>query len=242
MQLEARNVSYNYGSNRTLSDISFQLKSGQFHALLGLNGAGKTTLFGLITRLLALQSGDIQLSNRSLRRHPSSAMKLLGAVFQQSALDLDLTVQQNLEYHAALHGFGRKEAGQRITIELDRFHLSGHADAVVRSLNGGHRRRIEIARALLHQPSILLLDEPSTGLDVETREALIQHVHQLSEHEGLTVLWATHLFDEVLPTDNVLILDKGRLLAHEQASTLLQRLNAATVKEAFLAVTKEHCT
>lgn len=242
MQLEVRNISYDYGSSQALSDISFKLEGGRFHALLGLNGAGKTTLFGLITRLLALQSGDIQLSCRSLRRHPSSAMKLLGAVFQQSALDLDLTVQQNLEYHAALHGFGRKEAGQRIGTELDRFHLSDHATAVVRSLNGGHRRRIEIARSLLHQPSILLLDEPSTGLDVATREALIQHVHQLVENEGLTVLWATHLFDEVLPTDNVLILDKGRLLADEQACTLVRRLNAITVKEAFSAVTKERCT
>lgn len=197
MTIEARDISFRYGDKAVLKEVSFALTSGRFHALLGPNGAGKSTLFGLLTRLLALQQGDVLLGGQSLRKQPAEAMRKIGVVFQQNALDLDLSVRQNLHYHAALHGLSRKEARDRGDRELARFKLLDRADDAVRQLNGGHRRRVEIARALLHQPSLLLLDEPTVGLDVASRRALNEHVRTLCEQDGLTVLWATHLIEEV---------------------------------------------
>lgn len=239
MTLEARGISFHYGRKPVLTNVSFTLADGRFHALLGPNGAGKSTLFGLLTRLLALQQGDILLGGVSLKQQPATAMQQIGVVFQQNALDLDLTVQQNLMYHAGLHGMSLKQARHRCAQELERFELSGRANSPVRQLNGGHRRRVEIARALLHQPSLLLLDEPSVGLDVSSREALNQHVRQLCEDSGLTVLWATHLIEEVRPDDQVLILHKGRLLADSDGHTLCRTKGTSSLAETFRAMTAE---
>jgi ABC-2 type transport system ATP-binding protein len=213
MTIEARNLSFRYGNKPVLKEVSFALTSGGFHALLGPNGAGKSTLFGLLTRLLALQQGDVLMAGQSLKKQPVEAMRNIGVVFQQNALDLDLTVRQNLLYHAALHGLSRKEARVRGDRELERFQLLERANEPVRKLNGGHRRRVEIARALLHEPSLLLLDEPTVGLDVASRRGLNDHVRTLCDSDGLSVLWATHLIEEVRPEDRVLILHEGKLLA-----------------------------
>ncbi|MDV3502474.1 ABC transporter ATP-binding protein [Marinobacter sp. M-5] len=213
MTIEARNLSFRYGNKPVLKEVSFALTSGGFHALLGPNGAGKSTLFGLLTRLFALQQGDILMAGQSLKKQPAEAMRQIGVVFQQNALDMDLTVRQNLLYHAALHGLSRKEARVRGDRELERFQLLERANEPVRKLNGGHRRRVEIARALLHEPSLLLLDEPTVGLDVASRRGLNDHVRTLCDSDGLSVLWATHLIEEVRPEDRVLILHEGKLLA-----------------------------
>ena len=172
MTIEASNLSFRYGDKPVLREVSFVLTSGRFHALLGPNGAGKSTLFGLLTRLLALQQGDILLGGQSLKKQPAEAMRKIGVVFQQNALDLDLTVRQNLQYHAALHGLSRKEARTRGDRELERFNLLDRANDAVRQLNGGHRRRVEIARALLHEPSLLLLDEPTSALDGHSEQVV----------------------------------------------------------------------
>ncbi|SDX32303.1 ABC transporter ATP-binding protein [Marinobacter mobilis] len=239
MTLEARGISFHYGRKRVLNDVSFTLADGRFHALLGPNGAGKSTLFGLLTRLLALQQGDILLGGVSLKRQPATAMHQIGVVFQQNALDLDLTVQQNLMYHAGLHGMSLKESRLRCARELERFELSERAGTPVRQLNGGHRRRVEIARALLHQPSILLLDEPSVGLDVPSRETLNRHVRQLCDDSGLTVLWATHLIEEVRPDDQILILHQGRLLADSDGHSLCRDKGTSSLAETFRTLTGE---
>lgn len=231
MELQANEVSFRYGSREALKNLSFRLKSRQFHGLLGPNGSGKTTLFGLITRLLALQQGQIRLGRHLLDRHATEAMKSLGVVFQQSALDPDLTVLQNLEYHGALQGMNRKDRRQAIDREMARFGLEGRAGTRVRALNGGHQRRVELARALLHSPSLLILDEPTTGLDLDTRHGLICHIHQLCRDEGLTVLWATHLVDEIWPKDNVLLLHEGRLKMQGIAETLCHQTDSADLRE-----------
>ena len=237
MTIEASNLSFRYGDKPVLREVSFVLPSGRFHALLGPNGAGKSTLFGLLTRLLALQQGDILLGGQSLKKQPAEAMRKIGVVFQQNALDLDLTVRQNLQYHAALHGLSRKEARTRGDRELERFNLLDRANDAVRQLNGGHRRRVEIARALLHEPSLLLLDEPTVGLDVASRKALNEHVRTLCEEDGLTVLWATHLIEEVRTDDRVLILHQGQLLADGNGQAICEAEGTRDLAETFHSLT-----
>ena len=237
MSIEIHNLSFSYGTREALKDINLALQEGCFNALLGPNGAGKSTLYALLTRLYALQSGKITIAGRSIAQHPSEVMRKLGVVFQQSTLDLDLTVAQNLYYHAALHGISKRLATPRITAELERFGLSERLHDKVRSLNGGHRRRVEIARALLHQPTILLLDEPSVGLDPSTRKSLNNHIRQLCQQEQLTVLWATHLIEEVQEDDPVTILHQGRILASDIANRLCRQHNIANLNDLFQELT-----
>ncbi|MBV2132669.1 ATP-binding cassette domain-containing protein [Pseudomonas sp. MAP12] len=218
--LEVSGVSFAYGARQALSELDFALAPGRFNALLGPNGAGKSTLIALLTRLYELQGGDIRIGACSVRAKPRQALAQIGVVFQQSTLDLDLSVEQNLRYHAALHGLPRAQAFERIELELARQQLSERRREPVRALNGGHRRRVEIARALLHRPQLLLLDEASAGLDPASRQALNQHVRRLCADDGLTVLWTTHLFDEVQADDPLLILHRGRLVARGTAASV----------------------
>ena len=219
--LDASAISFAYGARQALREVSFSLAPGRFAALLGPNGAGKSTLIALLTRLYDLQSGDIRVGGYSLREAPRAALRQLGVVFQQSTLDLDLSVEQNLRYHAALHGLSRRETGLRVEAELARQALGERRREKVRELNGGHRRRVEIARALLHEPRLLLLDEASVGLDPASRLALNQHVRTLCQEQGISVLWTTHLLDEVQPDDALMILHQGRLVASGQLDDLL---------------------
>jgi ABC-2 type transport system ATP-binding protein len=235
--IEANSLSFRYGDKPVLKEVSFALTSGRFHALLGPNGAGKSTLFGLVTRLLALQQGDVLLAGQSLKKKPARAMRQIGVVFQQNALDLDLTVRQNLQYHAALHGLSRRESRRCGDRELERFELLDRANDTVRQLNGGHRRRVEIARALLHEPSLLLLDEPTVGLDVASRRALNNHVRTLCAQDNLTVLWATHLIEEVREDDHVLILHQGQLLADGTGHAICKSEGTRDLAETFHTLT-----
>jgi ABC-2 type transport system ATP-binding protein len=228
--LEVSNLAFAYGARQALQDLSFRVEPGSFAALLGPNGAGKSTLIALLTRLYDLQQGDIQVMGNSLSQQPRQALRQLGVVFQQSTLDLDLSVEQNLRYHAALHGLAKTQAKVRIDEELARQQLDERRHEKVRALNGGHRRRVEIARALLHRPRLLLLDEASAGLDPASRLALNRHVRQLCRDQGLAVLWTTHLLDEVQASDELLILNRGRLVAQGPA----QRIGA---DDASLAAT-----
>ncbi|MCV6609858.1 MAG: ATP-binding cassette domain-containing protein [Amphritea sp.] len=233
MSIRVENISFRYGQRTALNAVSFTLQEGGFHLLLGPNGAGKSTLFGLLTRLYALQEGDILLHQQSIRRQPAELMRRLGVVFQQSSLDLDLTVQQNLIYHAALHGISPGRAKPLIAEQLQRMAMPERAHEKVRSLNGGHRRRVEIARALLHSPDILLLDEPTTGLDAQTRRSLNQHVRTLCRDQQITVLWATHLMEEVAADDPVILLHQGRKLMDSSASTMLADSGCQSLEDAF---------
>jgi len=221
--LEVSQLSFAYGPRQALDQVSLSLAHGRFAALLGPNGAGKSTLIALLTRLYDLQQGDIRVGGCSLRNAARAALRQLGVVFQQSTLDLDLSVEQNLHYHAALHGLSRRQGQARIDAELARQGLSERRRESVRALNGGHRRRVEIARALLHEPRLLLLDEASAGLDPASRLALNRHIRQLCQEQRLSVLWTTHLLDEVQADDQLLILHQGRLVASGVAGTISQQ-------------------
>lgn len=215
-----RKLGYSYGARQALCQVDIDVARGQFCALLGPNGAGKSTLFSLLTRLVVPASGTIEIVGHDLARAPRKAMSQIGVVFQQPTLDLDLSVAQNLTYFAALHGLAGRTAQRRIEAALDRLAMRPRASEKVRALNGGHRRRTEIARCLLHRPSVLLLDEPTVGLDAASRRAITNHVHELSCNDGLTVLWATHLSDEVRDDDHLVILHEGQVLKEGRAGAL----------------------
>ncbi|MCO7614741.1 ATP-binding cassette domain-containing protein [Pseudomonas chlororaphis] len=235
--LEVSQLSFAYGPRQALDQVSLSLAPGRFAALLGPNGAGKSTLIALLTRLYDLQQGDIRVGGYSLRNAARAALRQLGVVFQQSTLDLDLSVEQNLHYHAALHGLSRRQGQARIDAELARQGLTERRRDSVRALNGGHRRRVEIARALLHEPRLLLLDEASAGLDPASRLALNRHIRQLCQEQRLSVLWTTHLLDEVQADDQLLILHQGRLVASGVASTISQQ-QGGDLSAAFTRLTQ----
>lgn len=231
--LSVANLSYHYGAKCALDDVSLDVAPGQFCALLGPNGAGKSTLFNLLTRLFTAPQGRIEVAGFDLSHSPRRALAHLGIVFQQPTLDLDLSVRQNLRYFAALHGLSGAAAERRIDAALDRLEMRERAREKARTLNGGHRRRAEIARALLHSPSVLLLDEPTVGLDAAARGAITAHVHDLAT-DGISVLWATHLTDEVRPEDQLVILHRAQVLASGTAAGIAGEM---TLSDRFLDMT-----
>lgn len=235
--LSVANVSHAFGDTKVLDGVSLDVRRGGFTVLLGLNGAGKSTLFALITRLYDNVSGEIRILGNDVRRRPSAALQRLGVVFQSRTLDTDLTLAQNLAYHAALHGISAREARRRAQAALETVGLSDRAGDKVRSLSGGQARRVEIARSLLHRPALLLLDEPTVGLDIGSRESVIAIVRDLVQRQGLGVLWATHLFDEVKASDDVVVLHKGRVLFAGTVPGLLAKTGAETIANAFRAIT-----
>jgi ABC-2 type transport system ATP-binding protein len=211
-ELEVSGLRYRYGAKQALDGVGFALPRGTFCALLGPNGAGKSTLVSCLTRLLVAPEGRITIAGHDLQAAPRRALGALGVVFQQPTLDLSLTVRQNMAYFAALHGLPRKGLDARIDAALARLSMAERAGEKVGALNGGHRRRMELARALLHEPRVLLLDEPTVGLDAAARASIVAQVHDLAD-EGLSVLWTTHLTDEVRDSDRLLVLHQGRILA-----------------------------
>jgi ABC-2 type transport system ATP-binding protein len=236
--LDIAGLSHSYGPREALRDVSFSIAPGDFTVLLGLNGAGKSTLFSLITRLYAHRSGTIKVFGAAVERDPTSALSRMGVVFQQPTVDLDLTVEQNLRYHAALHGISRRVGEARIAAELDHVDLAERHRDKVRGLSGGQRRRVEIARALLHDPRLLLLDEPTVGLDVAGRRFLLEHVRGLCRTRGLAVLWATHLIDEVDEDSRVIVLHRGQVLADGLAPEVAAAARVPSIRAAFDALVK----
>ena len=235
--LVVNGVSHRFGDYLALDNVSLTVPKGAFTVLLGLNGAGKSTLFSLITRLYDNVSGEITILGHDVRRRPTAALQRLGVVFQSRTLDVDLSLTQNLLYHSALHGIPRREAKQRAQEALTIVGLSDRGHEKVRNLSGGQTRRVEIARSLLHRPGLLLLDEPTVGLDIGSREGVVQIVRTLVAREGLGVLWATHLIDEVAPTDLIVLLHKGKVLYKGSVPGLLAQSGTSNVRDAFRVLT-----
>ncbi len=231
--LDVAGVSHSYGNKRALSEVTFAISPANFTVLLGLNGAGKTTLFSLISNLYDTRRGSISIFGHDIGRNSGEALRRLGIVFQARTLDLDLTVSHNLSYHASLHGIGAREARQRIDSVLNSVGMEGRQNDKARSLSGGQMRRVEIARALLHRPSLLLLDEATVGLDIEARAGILATIRALVRTEGIGVFWATHLIDEVDEADHVVVLHEGRLAAKGSVEDVTRSTRTPSIRSAF---------
>lgn len=234
--LQVDDVRKSYGPREALKGVSLAVAPGEFVALLGPNGAGKSTLFQLLTGLFNADGGVVRVCGHDMRREPVRALGRIGVVFQQMTLDLDLSVEANLVFHARLHGIGGREARLRIADALQRLGLAERARDRVRELSGGNRRKVELARALVHRPSVLLMDEATVGLDPASRRQLLEEVLALRE-QGVGILWASHLVDEAEVADRVIVLHKGKILAEGTPQTLVAASATATLAEAFLQMT-----
>lgn len=235
--LKVTGVSKSYGRIKALNGVNLVVSQGEFVALLGPNGAGKTTMFQLLTGLFVSDQGAISVQGHDIREHPAKALAGIGVVFQQPTLDLDLTVRANLQFHCRLHGIPAPIARQRIHSELERVELSDRADEPARTLSGGNRRKVELARALLHEPGLLLMDEPSVGLDPASRETLLRYVLDLCTNRDLGVLWATHLVDEAERAHRVMVLHRGNLLVQAPPDALVKQTGKSSLADAFLHLT-----
>ena len=231
-------LSKSYGRVKALDDVSFAVPAGTVTALLGLNGAGKTTLFQILTGLFVADAGRVSVFGDDIAAAPVRALGHMGIVFQQPVFDLDLTVRQNLAFHAGLHGLKGRRAADAIADGLARFRIGDLAAKRIRELSGGTRRKVELARALVTSPRLLLLDEPSQGLDTRSRADLVADVFALAAERGTTVLWATHLVAEVEPADKVVVLHRGRVAAEGTPHDLAAAQGAATLEAAFLGIAR----
>lgn len=233
--LTLQNISYSYGGRgpKALDDVSFSCERGRFMALLGPNGAGKTTLMALITRLFQSRTGSIGICGYDLAKEPRRALASMGVVFQRPTLDLDLTVDQNLSYAAGLYGLGGAMARERIDENLVRLDMIERRKDAVRKLSGGMRRRVELARALLHRPQLLVLDEPTVGLDIPSRQAITGYVHELCRERELAAIWTTHLIDEVWEGDHAAVLARGRIRADGAIGDVIAASGADGLEDAY---------
>jgi ABC-2 type transport system ATP-binding protein len=206
-------VSHAYGSRQALVDLSLDIRSGERFAILGPNGGGKTTLFRLLSTLVPLQAGAVRLLGHDLATEATAIRHLIGVVFQAPSLDRKLTVAENIRLQAALYGVRGRELAMRMDELLERFGLSERASELTERLSGGLRRRVELAKGMIHQPRVLLLDEPSAGLDPAARIELSEYLRSLTAEQGTTIVLTTHHLDEADAADRLAILNEGRLVA-----------------------------
>ena len=235
--LNIESLSKSYGPIKALNEVSFSLAEGEYTSLLGPNGAGKTTLFQILTGLFVSEKGNVLINNYDMRNNAIKALAHIGVVFQQITLDMDLTVMENLKFHSNLHGINAKEFKKRVIVELEQVNLADRINDKVRSLSGGQKRRVELARSLLHRPKLLLLDEPTVGLDPQSRRDLLDYVIKLKEERKMAVLWATHLVDEAEKSDTVIVLNKGEIIKKDTPQNITKEYNKDTLHDAFVSLT-----
>ena len=235
--IDVRGLTKRYGERAAIDDLSFTLEPGRFVALLGPNGAGKSTLFQILTGLFVADQGDVHVAGHSLRHAMVKALRDIGVVFQQMSLDLDLSVERNLRFHADLHGLARADRVQRIAAGCEAMGITADLGRSVRELSGGNRRKVELVRALLHQPKVVLMDEPTVGLDPKSRKDLLAAIRRDVQARQSTVLWATHLVEEVQGADRVLVLHKGKLLADGTPGGVTESLGGPDLEAAFIRAT-----
>ena len=237
MSIKISDVSFKFRGKLALNNVSLSLSPG-FNVLLGPNGAGKSTLLSLLTAQRPLQSGTLTYGTHDINQHQRAIMAQIGVVFQQTTLDLDLSVKQNLTYFGALHGLTTKRVLDNLSPVLESLALLDRLDDKIRALNEGHRRRVEIARCMIHQPQYLLLDEATVGLDVDSRKLIIEHIRALAKTSSLTILWTTHLMDEVQEDDALFIMNQGEIVTRGQCGQLLNHYKQENVFDLYRYLTQ----
>lgn len=223
------NLYRHYGTRVALAGVSFNVMPGELFAFLGPNGGGKTTLFKILSTLLPATSGEAEVFGQSLVQNPHAVRSHLGVVFQHPSLDPKLTVMENLQHHGHLYGLRGKLLHERATEMLGRLSLMDRANDMVETLSGGMQRRVELAKGLLHKPKLLLLDEPSTGLDPGARRDFNHYLVQLRDQEGVTVILTTHIMEEAERCDRVGILHQGHLVALDTPDALKAQVGGDVV-------------
>jgi ABC-2 type transport system ATP-binding protein len=236
--IHVENLVKTFGDVRAVDGISFDVRAGEVFAFLGPNGAGKTTTIQMLTTLLRPTSGTIAIDGLDPLARPLEVRRRFGIVFQDPSLDIELTAWENMELHGVLYHVPRRTRHERIELLLTLFELWDRRDSPVKTFSGGMKRRLEIARGLLHTPKILFLDEPTLGLDPQTRNQLWTHVRHLNETEGVTVFLTTHYMEEAeRAAQRIGIIDHGRIVAQGTAAELRQQTGADSLEGAFLALT-----
>lgn len=231
------NVVKGYSGVPALRGVSLTIQGGEFVGLLGPNGAGKSTLFQIAAGLFAPDSGTVNLFGLNYRANSAEILGKLGIVFQARSLDADISVRANLKFFGGLFGMFGQRLKERIVLVSEMMDIIPLLDKPVRSLSGGNQRRAEIARALLPEPKILLLDEPTAGLDATSRRNLVTHIHAIVAKTGLSVLWATHLLEEVADANRIVLLIKGEVKADGTPADLMQTAQAADLTDAYITLT-----
>src|SRR4030095_4533911 len=236
--ISVKNVTKKFKEVVAVDDISFDVNAGEIFAFLGPNGAGKSTTIKMLTTVLKPTGGSLFLSGHDVNKEQDDARKVFGIVFQDPSLDDELTAFENMQLHAVLYGLDRKTMNQRTEELLQLVELWDRRNSIVKTFSGGMKRRLEIARGLLHHPRILFLDEPTLGLDAQTRNLLWNYVQKLNEKEGMTIFFTTHYLEEAEAiADRIAIIDHGKIVATGTSEELKQQTNTNTLEEAYLSLT-----
>jgi len=236
--IDVTNLTKKFGENLAVNDVSFHVQKGEIFAFLGPNGAGKTTTIKMLTTLLTPTGGQIKVNGFDPLREQMQVRQQIGIVFQDPSLDGELTAFENLDLHGVLYHVPRKPRRERMEMVLKLFDLWERRDELVKKFSGGMKRRLEIARGLLHAPLILFLDEPTLGLDPQSRNQLWKQVKLLNESEGVTVFLTTHYMDEAeRVAQRIAVIDHGKIVALGSPTELKEQTNTASLEEAFLALT-----
>lgn len=234
--LSLAEVSKSYGKIAALRDVSFDIGAGEFVGLLGPNGAGKSTLFQIISGLFAPDKGTVSVFGRRYANDAPDILSRLGVVFQERSVDLDMTIKENLSFHGRLFGLAGQRLKERIEEQVERFGFADLQGRRVRQLSGGQQRKVEIARALLNRPGLLIMDEPTAGLDAPSRRTLVQDIRKLATEAQVAILWATHLVDEVDGADRVILLRAGQIVADSTPDGLRELADVPDLTDAYAAL------
>ncbi len=236
--IKLEHVTKRFGKVTAVNDVSFEVEKGELFALLGPNGAGKSTTIKMLTTLLKPTEGKLTLASHDVMKAQDKARKSFGIVFQDPSVDTEMTAYENMELHAALYSIKGNETKNRIRTLLEMVELWDRRDTLVKNYSGGMKRRLEIARGLLHHPHVLFLDEPTLGLDTQTRNLLWQYVRDMSREEGMTVFFTTHYLEEAeMVADRIGIIDHGKLIALGTSKELTKLTGTKTLEQAYLELT-----
>ncbi len=236
--IKAEKVVKSFGKTKAVDGIDFEIKAGEIFAFLGPNGAGKSTTIKMLTTMLRPTSGKLILNGHDVTKNQSQVRKSFGIVFQDPSLDEELTAKENLELHAVLYHVPKNQQADRIDELLKLVGLFDRKDSYIKTFSGGMRRRLEIARGLMHHPKILFLDEPTLGLDTQTRNLLWDYVRKLSKHEGMTIFFTTHYLDEAEEVaGRIAIIDHGKIVASGTSKELAKQTGTNSLEQAYLKLT-----